>query len=91
MTKSKMLTLRVEAELLRKIREAAKADRRSVSAQVLHVVRREIDARPVPGRKPLPTKGWLSHLEAPEDLTEFRRVRRELSRRLGSRTRAPRP
>jgi len=27
-----------------------------------------MDARPVPGRKPLPTKGSLAHLEAPGEL-----------------------
>jgi hypothetical protein len=82
---SRVVTVRIEPELLARIRSVAKAERRSVSAQLLHAVRSDLDARPVPGRKPLPTLGWLANLEAPDTLDEFRRVRRRLSRRLGAR------
>jgi len=81
------MTLRIEPELLERLRAAAKAERRSVSAQVLLVVRRELEATPRGREKPLPTMGWLRHLRAPRELGEFRRVRRGLTRRLEARLR----
>lgn len=78
------MTLRIEPELLERLREVAKAERRSVSAQVLHVVRRELADRPSPRRRPLATLGWLRHLDAPDRLEEFRRLRRALSRRVAA-------
>ena len=81
------MTLRIEPELLAQLRAAAKAERRSVSAQVLLLVRRELGATPRRREKPLPTMGWLRHLRAPRELREFRRVRRALTRRLEARLR----
>jgi len=80
------MTLRIEPELFAELREVAKAEHRSVSAHVLSLVRRDLDAKPRRRRaKPLPTLGWLAHLAAPDGLGEFRRVRRALSRRLAIR------
>lgn len=79
------MTLRIDPALLEDLRRAAKAERRSVSAQVLHLVRKEVGASPRRSAKPLPTLGWLRHLDAPDQLEEFHRVRRALSRRLAAR------
>ena len=84
MAASRVVTLRIEPELLAQLRAAAKAERRSVSAQIRFLVRRELEAWPR-REKPLPTIGWLRHLRAPRGLSEFRRVRRALTRRLEAR------
>ena len=85
------MTLRIDPELLEQLRDVARAERRSVSAQLIHLVRREIGARSTRHpRSVLPTFGWLGHLDAPDTLDEFRRVRRALSRRLAERARRSR-
>ena len=85
---SKVMTLRIDPELFAALQEVAKAEHRSVSAHVLSLVRRDLDAKPAARRAtPLPTLGWLRHLDAPDRLEEFRRVRRALSRRLVTRAR----
>jgi hypothetical protein len=38
-------------------------------------------------RKPLPTYGWLRHLDAPETFEEFRKFRRSLSKQVQKRLR----
>ena len=88
MASSKVMTLRIDPELLDQLREVARAERRSVSGQLVHLIRREIGT-PAKGanRRVLPTLGWLRHLDAPDDLASYRRVRRALSRRLQARAR----
>ena len=87
MAASRVVTLRIEPELFAQLRAAAKAERRSVSAQIRFLVRRELEAWPRRREKPLLTIGWLRHLRAPRGLSEFRRVRRALTRRLEARLR----
>jgi hypothetical protein len=88
MASSKVMTLRIDPELLEQLRQVARAERRSVSAQLVYLVRKELGT---PARRAtqrvLPTLGWLRHLDAPDDLDAFRRVRRTLSRRLRARAR----
>jgi len=81
------MTLRIAPELLEQLREAAKDEHRSVSAHVLSLVRRDLVSKTRTSAERLPTFGWLRHLDAPDTLAEFRRVRRALSRRLSTRTR----
>jgi len=88
MASSKVMTLRIDPDLLEQLRAVARAERRSVSAQLVHLVRRELGTptkRAI--QKVLPTLGWLQHLDAPDDLDAYRRVRRALSRRLHARAR----
>jgi hypothetical protein len=88
MASSKVMTLRIDPELLDQLRAVARAERRSVSAQVVHLVRRELGTHTKAAtRSVLPTLGWLQHLDAPDDLAAYRRVRRALSRRLQARAR----
>jgi hypothetical protein len=85
--RSKVITLRIEPDLLDRLREVAKAQRRSVPAQVLFVVRRELETKATRTPRALPTLGWLRHLEPPDRLDEFRRVRRSISRQFAARVR----
>lgn len=87
MPPTRVMSLRIDPELLEELRRAARAEGRSVSAQVVHLVRRELGAAPRRRERPLPTLGWLRHLGAPNELEEFRRLRRSLSRSLSARTR----
>jgi hypothetical protein len=82
---NKVMTVRVDSELLEQLRARACAERRSVSGQVLYFVREGLADAPRPTGRPQRTLGWLSHLEATEDLEDFREVRRELSRSMAKR------
>lgn len=85
---TKVMTLRIDPELFAELQEVAKAEHLSVSAHVLSLVRRDLDAQPTRRREPpLPTFGWLRHLDAPDRLEGFRRVRGALSRALAARGR----
>lgn len=94
MAATKVMTLRIDPELLQQLREVAGEEGRSVSAQVLHMVRRDLVARGRGGtsatrrRKPLPTYGWLKHLGGPETTVEdVRSLRRSLTRQIEARLR----
>jgi hypothetical protein len=88
MATSKMMTLRIEPELLEELRDVASAEHRSVSAHVLSVLRRDLESKPPRRRaKPMPTLGWLRHLEVPNRVEEFRKVRRTLGRHFTARVR----
>jgi hypothetical protein len=85
---SRVMSLRIESELLEEIRRRARAEGRSVSAQILHLVRNELGpSAPQPSRRPQRTMGWLAHLDVPEDLETYRQLRRSLSRRIMKRLR----
>jgi hypothetical protein len=94
MAATKVMTLRIEPELLEELREIARVERRSVSAQVLLSVRRDIEARtattraPRRSKKPLPIRGWLRRRGAPETTVEdVRSLRRSLTRQIEARLR----
>ncbi len=87
MAASKVMTLRIDPELLGELRDVAAAEHRSVSAHVLAVLRRDLQSKPVGRSKPLPTLGWLRHLDAPNRIGEFRKVRRALARHVSARSR----
>lgn len=82
-----MMTIRIEEDLLRRLREAAKAEDCSVSSKVVALVRRALDVPASPPAGIRPTMGCFSHLDAPDDLEAFRKVRRSLSRSLTRRVR----
>jgi hypothetical protein len=92
MAASKVMTLRIDPALLDELREVAREEGRSVSAQVVHLVRRDLEARGhvaaaprASRRKPLPTYGWLRHLAGPDTFEEFRDFRRSLSKQIEKR------
>ena len=82
MAASKVMTLRIEPALLEELRRVARVERRSLSGEVLYLVREQLDlpARRLAPHKP--TMGWLAHLDVPGELAEFRVVRQSLSRQL---------
>jgi hypothetical protein len=80
------MAVRIEPELLGQLRSAARTNRRSLSAQVLFMVRKELEASNCRVEKPKPTMGWLEHLQAPEKLDDYREVRTRLSRVIKART-----
>ena len=88
---TRVMSLRIDLELLEEIRQRARAEGRSVSAQILHLVRNELGAgSPPPKRRGRRTMGWLAHLDVPEDLETYRRFRRSVSRRIMKRLRGTR-
>ena len=82
----RVMTLRIDPALLERLREVANAEQRSVSAQVLFLVRKDLESR-AGGRKVVPTMGWLARRGPAPDLREFRRARRQLSKALEKRLR----
>jgi hypothetical protein len=86
MTTSKAMAVRIEPELLLQLRNEARNNRRSLSAQILFMVRKELEQSRCQFEKPRPTMGWLAHLEAPENIDDYREVRSRLSGALTART-----
>src|SRR5262245_660996 len=93
MAASKVMTLQIAPAMLEELRLVAQAEGRSVSAQIIHLVRRDLEMRgrgttvAARRRKPLPTYGWLRHLDAPESSEEFRDFRRSVSKQVAKRLR----
>jgi hypothetical protein len=78
----RVVSIRIEPELLLAVRERAQADGRSLSGQIVHFVREQVEAVPVSSEKPRPISGWLAHLEAPETHAEFAEGRAEASAKI---------
>lgn len=77
MAETAIMTLRIAPGLLKALKARAKREGRSVSAEVVRMISKEIDA--VPERRPKrTTMGMFSEFDAPE-LDEFKRLRRQLS------------
>jgi hypothetical protein len=94
MAATRVMTLRIDPAMLDELRDVARAEGRSVSGQMIHLVRRDLQARgrvaasSARRRKPLPTYGWLRHLPGPETTVEdVRRLRRSLTRQIEARLR----
>ena len=79
MTATSMMTVRIEPGLLAALKKRAKEAGRSVSAEVLSLISRELSS--VPPVKPMRTMGRFAEHEAP-DLDELKRLRRSFSKRL---------
>ncbi len=77
------MTLRIDTELLEILRAHSKAEGRSASAEVVRLIRKELNAAPKTKRQP--TMGMFSHFEAPA-LHELSRLRRKFSGKLAQST-----
>ena len=88
---SHVISIRLTPELLDAIRERARADGRSVSGEVVSIVKQQLAATAGRRRKPCKITGWLAHLEVPESHAEFRSARGFASAQLEQRVRAKRP
>ena len=78
---SRVVSLRMSAELLAELKARARAEGRSVSGQIVYLVREQVDSRP-PSGPPKKISGWLAHRAVPQTHAEFRRARAHASARL---------
>ena len=78
MNATAIMTLRIDPGLLAALRRRAKREGRSVSAEVVRMIRKELEPEAMQRRRVSPTMGMFADFEAPE-LEEFKRLRREIS------------
>jgi plasmid stability protein len=85
MAASSIMTLRIDPGLLKALKERAAREGRSVSAEVVRLIKRDVEpARPVRAKR-TSTIGMFADFEAPT-LEEFRQLRRRFSSRVSSTT-----
>jgi hypothetical protein len=89
MAASRIMTLRIEPDLLAALRQRAKREGRSVSAEVIRMIRKEVEPAPARPRGAKRTMGMFGDFESPE-LEEFKRLRREISASFQRRVGRPR-
>lgn len=78
---SRVVSLRMDSDLLAAVKERARAEGRSVSGQIVYLVRERVEAAPEP--KPVrKISGWLSQRPAPDSLSDFQSGRQEASQKL---------
>lgn len=80
--RSRVVSVRIEPELLEAVRDRARAEGRSVSGEIVLIVREQVEARPAARQKPSPITGWLRHLDRPEADGAIRAGRTEASGKL---------
>ena len=81
---TKMMTLRIDADLLMRLKDQAKREGRSASAEVVRLLRRELGMTTKPKKPRRDTMGMFSHLEAVR-LDEVRELRSQISQQIASR------
>jgi hypothetical protein len=69
------------SELLEALRERARAEGRTVSGEVVYLVKDQLAARRLPA-KPMPITGWLRDADVTDSLAELRNARDAASERL---------
>src|SRR5262249_47179545 len=85
MSASALITVRIDPQLLAALKKRAQREGRSVSSEVLRMIRNEIE--PLPSRrKRRQTTGMFPNFEAP-DFIGFKRVRHEFSKAIRGRGR----
>jgi hypothetical protein len=76
---SQVLSIRIDPDLLEAVRERATAEGRSVSGEIVFLVRQHLDT-PRPTRRPSrPITGWLAELDVPTEHSTFREARARAS------------
>jgi hypothetical protein len=80
--KSRVVSVRLDSDVLDTIREQAKLDGRSVSGEILFFVREQLVSRPKVAKRPRRITGWLAHQPSPDTYAEFRKARAEASAHL---------
>ena len=83
MSASSIMTLRIDPELLMALKERAAREGRSVSAEVVRLITRDVDPVKPQRVKRISSMGMFADFEAPT-LEEFRRMRRRFSSRVSS-------
>jgi hypothetical protein len=79
---SRVVSVRIEPELLEAVRHRAKVEGRSVSGQIVLIVREQVQAEPKTKQKQKPITGWLRHLAVPESDDAMRAGRAEVTKKL---------
>jgi hypothetical protein len=79
---SHVVSLRIDAALLEAVRARARAEGRSVSGQIVFLVREQIDRDDTPARAPKKISGWLSRRGPVPTLEELRAGRAAASKRI---------
>lgn len=79
-----MLTLRIDGELLARLKRQAKDEGRSVSAQVVRLLRRELGEPKLPTGRPRSAMGMFPELDV-VGVGEVRTLRAERARGLAAR------
>jgi hypothetical protein len=87
---SAIMTLRVTPELLQALKEKAAREGRSVSAEVVRLIARDVEPRRVRRAKRTSTMGMFADFEAPT-LAELKRMRRSFSSRVSPKRSRRRP
>jgi hypothetical protein len=77
MAASSVMTLRIDPRLLEALKARARREGRSVSAEVIRLIRKDVEAVPERRRRGR-TMGMFAEFEAP-DLDELKRERRSFS------------
>lgn len=80
--KTRVVSVRLDASLVEAIRARAEAGGRSLSGQIVHLVREQVVAWPQGSGKRQPITGWLARRPSPETLAEFAAARKVASTRL---------
>jgi hypothetical protein len=73
-----VVSIRVEPELLDAVRRLARVEGRSLSGEIVFVLRDRVKAEPAQ-RQRRPITGWLRKLQVPESHGEFRQARNRAS------------
>lgn len=81
---TKMMTLRIDADLLARLKDQAKQEGRSASAEVVRLLRREFGGTKKSKKPRRNTMGMFDHLESVR-LQEVRELRSEIARQIASR------
>ncbi len=77
-----MVSLRIDEGLLRAVRERAQAEGRSVSGEIVFLVRERVTAHLDKSKRPQRITGWLADRAVPEEGGEFRAYRADASAKL---------
>src|SRR5262245_47001843 len=77
-----VVSVRIVPELLDAVRSKAALDGRSVSGEIVSILRGQVASRQAERKSPKPLTGWLRHLDVPDTYAEFREGRRGASSRL---------
>ena len=72
------MTLRIDPDLLAQLKARARREGRSVSAEVVRMIAKEVGSTPARRAKRIATRGMFADFEGPT-LDEFKRLRRRFS------------
>jgi hypothetical protein len=75
---TRVVSIRIESELLDAVRQLARVEGRSLSGEIVFMLRDRVKAQPLK-RQQRPITGWLRKLQAPKSHAEFRQARNRAS------------